>query len=319
MYSSNHRITYIDELPPLDELENRASKNRDLIEHYQPSTNSTPTRITNSPYASSKTMYGGDPNMRQNPQPIFPSKVNIQEELQEKDKLFEKAHQKLPSRLDNGTFILPSKMGPDSQEREFEDYGINVKSFKEQSPHMSYSEDQYIIPDDSFIIYEESNNKRMNREKTTPKRNVQKTRPSRCQQQPSSSMRPDWYNQFPSYHAYPSPPPPPPPPPSVPYHRMYHHPHPSSSSHPHPPPPLPQYYNGHHHNSHQQPHICSLISTHLAECPLCARLYVARKQFTHNKEDDKPRNVNTAIYMIIIIFLIICCIFMFKKMMNKPT
>lgn len=303
MYSSNHRITYIDELPPLDELENRASRNRDLIEHYQPSTNSTPTRITSSPYASSKTMYGGDPNMRQNPVPIFPSKVNIQDELQEKEKLFEKANQKLPSRLDNGTFILPSKMGPDSQEREFEDYGIDVKSFKEQ-PRMSYSEDQYVIPDDSFIIYEESNNKRrMNRENQPLKRN-RSPHPRRLPppQQPCQ-QRPDWSNQFPSYNGYPHP-----------------HPHPQMYQ-PHPPPPVPQYYNGHHHNSNQQPHICSLISTHLAECPLCARLYVARKQFTHNnKEDDKPRNVNTAIYMIIIIFLIICCVFMFKKMMgNKPT
>jgi hypothetical protein len=307
MYSSNHRITYIDELPPLDELENRASRNRDLIEHYQPSTNSTPTRITNSPYASSRTMYGGDPNMRQNPVPIFPSKVNIQEELQEKEKLFEKANQKLPSRLGNGTFVMPSKMGPESQEREFEDYGIDINSFKEQPPHMSYSEDQYVIPDDSFIIYEESNNKRMDRETSSPRR---KTRPNQRQQ----PMRPDWSNQFPSYHVYPHPLP------SPPHHSIPHQPPPQMyPQHPHPPPPVPQYYNGHHHN-HQQPHICSLISTHLSECPLCARLYVARKQFTHhNKDDDKPRNVNTAIYMIIIIFLIICCVFMFKKMMTTKT
>lgn len=318
MYNSNHRITYIDELPPLDELENRASRNRDLIEHYQPSTNSTPTRITNSPYASSKTMYGGDPNMRQNPVPIFPSKVNIQDELHEKEKLFEKANQKLPSRQDNGTFVLPSKMGPNSQEREFEDYGIDVKSFKEQPPHMSYSEDQYVIPDDSFIIYEESNNKRrMNREKP------RSPPPRRPQQQ---SARPNWSNQFPSYHPSQYNHPQPPPhaqhhgPPHAPPHAQHPHgpPH-ALYPHPHPPPPVPQYYNGHHHNSNQQPHICSLISTHLAECPLCARLYVARKQFSTPKDDDKPRNVNTAIYMIIIIFLIICCVFMFKKMMANKS
>lgn len=307
-----HKITYIDELPSLDELENQASKNRDLIERYQPTTNSTPMRITNSPYASSATMYGGDPNLKQNPQPIFLPKVNIQDEMNEKDKLFDRATQKVPTRIDGGTLAMPAKLGPNSMEREYEDYGIDLKQLKNGGePKVTYSENQYVIPDESYIIYEEPNNKRMNHPPQQKK--PQRRPPSKSQQQP---QRPTWNNQIPSYNPLPPPPPPPhhqrPPPPPQHPHQFYQPPHYS------PPPPIPQYYNGHNNPYfNQQPHICSLISTHLAECPLCMRLYVARKQFSY-KDEDKSRNVTSAIYMIIIIFLIICCIFMFKKMMNKP-
>lgn len=313
-----HKITYIDELPSLDELENQASKNRELIEHYQPTTNSTPMRITNSPYASSATMYGGDPNLKQNPQPVFLPKVNIQDEMHEKDKLFDKASQKVPSRVDGATLAMsprgtlyahdnnmPAKLGPNSMEREYEDYGIDLKQLKNGGePKVSYSESQYVIPDESYIIYEEPNNKRMNPQQPRQKKSQKPACPPK--------QRPTWNNQIPSYNPLP------PPPPS---HRPPQHPHqfyqPPYSS---PPPSIPQYYNGHHNNHYpyfnQQPHICSLISTHLTECPLCMRLYVARKQFSY-KDEDKSRNVSSAIYMIIIIFLIIVCIFMFKKMMNN--
>jgi hypothetical protein len=324
-----HKITYIDTLPPLDELENQASRNKDLIEHYQPTTNSTPMRITNSPYASSATMYGGDPNLKQNPQPVFLPKVNVQEELQEKDKLYQKASQKVPTRIDGGTLAMPAKLGPNSLEREYEDYGIDLKQIKDgHEPKISYSESQYVIPDESYIIYEESgNNKRMNH---PPPPKKPSRRPPQKQQTPQPQpQRPMWNNQIPSYTPphlqQPLPPIPPqhrpPPPPHHPSHQQFY-PHYS------PPPPIPQYYNGHNLNLNpnqnpfynQQPHICSLISTHLTECPLCMRLYVARKQFSYKDEDsNKARNISSAIYMIIIIFLIICCIFMFKRTMNKSA
>jgi len=311
MYGRN-KITYIDELPSLDELENQASKNRDLIERYQPTTNSTPMRITNSPYASSATMYGGDPNLKQNPQPIFLPKVNIQDEMHEKDKFYDKASQKVPSRVDGATLAMPPRGYDNMSPRgatlynnilssNYEDYGIDMKQAKEGEPKMSYSENQYVIPDESYIIYEEPNNKRMN-----PQPQQKKRRPP-CKSQQQQPQRPTWNNQIPSYN--PNPPPPPQHPPQHP-HQFYQPPHYS------PPPPIPQYYNGHNPYFNQQPHICSLISTHLTECPLCMRLYVARKQFSY-KDEDKSRNVSSAIYMIIIIFLIICCIFMFKKMMNN--
>jgi hypothetical protein len=320
-----HEITYIDKLPPLDELENQATRNKDLIERYQPTTNSTPSRITQSPYASSATMYGGDPNLKSNPTPVFPSKTNAQDEFIEKDKLFERASQKIPSRVDGATLAMPAKLGPNSMEKEFEDYGIDMKhhSSSDKRPIISYSQQEYIIPDESFIIYEESNNKMTNT--------------------PPPQTRPNWQNKIPSYQSTPtksrqstpiksrqstppksrqSPPPQYPhpphqyplPPPHMQYNQMGH------------PPPIPQYYSGHHHypqyppqhqHQHQQSHICSLISTHLAECPLCMRLYVARKQFSYKDDDNKARNINTAIYTIIIIFLIACCVYMFKRMMNK--
>ena len=256
-------------------------------------------------------MYGGDPNLKQNPQPVFLPKVNIQDEMHEKDKLFDKASQKIPSRVDGATLAMPAKLGPNSMERDYngyEDYGIDLNQLKSGKPKMSYSQSQYVIPDESYIIYEEPNNKRMNHQQQKPQRR-QPPRPAK--------QRPTWNNQIPSYN--PQPPPPPPPPPSPPPHQ---HPHQFyQSSYSSPPPPIPQYYNGHSHQNHhpyfnQQPHICSLISTHLTECPLCMRLYVTRKQFSY-KDDDKSRNVSSAIYMIIIIFLVICCIFMFKKMMNN--
>lgn len=318
-----HKITYIDTLPPLDELENQASRNKDLIEHYQPTTNSTPMRITNSPYASSATMYGGDPNMKQNPQPVFLPKVNVQEELQEKDKLYQRASQKVPTRVDGGTLAMPAKLGPNSLEREYEDYGIDLKQLKDgHEPKVSYSESQYVIPDESYIIYEESNNKRMNHPPSSKKPSRRPPQTPRPQQQTPQPQRPMWNNQIPSYtppHLQQQPLPPippqhrPPPPPHNPHQQFY--PHYS------PPPPIPQYYNGHNQNPfyQQQPHICSLISTHLTECPLCMRLYVARKQFSYKDDETKSRNISSAIYMIIIIFLIICCIYMFKRTMNKSN
>lgn len=309
MYSSRHKITYIDELPPLDELENQAARNKNLIEHYQPTTNSTPARINNSPYASSSTMYGGDPNLKQNPQPMFLPKINIQDEMYEKDKLLDKASQKVPSRIDGATLAMPAKLGPDSMEREYEDYGIDINQIKKGGqPKISYSESQYVIPDESYIIYEESNsnNKRMNH--PPPKRTQRRTQPPQPRQQ-----RPMWNNQIPTYTPCQESQRPPLRPPPHPQHQPQFYP-PYSP----PPPPIPQYYNGHAnaYTQQQQPHICSLISTHLTECPLCMRLYVARKQFSY-KDEDKSKNISSAIYMIIIIFLIICCIYMFKKMVNK--
>lgn len=304
MYS-RHKITYIDELPPLDELENQAVQNRVLIEHYQPTTNSTPPRISKSPYASSTTMYGGDPNLK-NPQQLFQPKVNIQDEMYEKDKLFEKASQKIPSRIDGPTLAMPAKLGPNSMEKEYyhsqkeyEDYGIDVTEFVNNKPTMSYSPSEYVIPDASYIIYEESNNKRMNHPPPQKKQRA----PIQRKNQPCKKP-PAWNNKIPSYNPY------------LQYHNSHLQYQLQPPPLPHPPPHhIPHYYNGHQYMQ-QPPHICSLISTHLTECPLCMRLYVARKQFSC-KDDDKSRNISSAIYMIIIIFLIICCIYMFKRIMNK--
>lgn len=367
--SHNNKITFTDELPSIDELEDWSKNKREpVIENYQPSDKSNKYI---SPYPKYENVYkkASKPEISKM-EPLFKPKVDVSEEMNEKDKLYEKAVQKLPLRMDGGLIALPGDkytqqmlslqprtQHPQDQNRQHQQQNTHAHKhpqiensyYNKDNMSTSNNSNNYKFPDNSYIIYEEETNK-------------------------NSPKRPLYNNKFPSYRPktrYED---------DVPYRpktryeyedddyeyerpvRRQRYQHPIVNT-PHlqqtmPMLPYPQsnyiqydasYYPHETQIYQQQPphisqqplpisqvsqqphisqvsqqskpeHICSLISTHLNECPLCARLYMLRKQFNYKPEgsdNTKSNNINIAIYMIVIIFLIIICIFLFKKLMKN--
>lgn len=323
---SGSGVTYIEELPPLSELEHQAVASAAgrpaLIEHYSPrGTGAVRVMGSTSPYASSATMYGGDPNRKPNPIQLFPPRINMQEEMDEKDKLLDKATQKIPSRIDGAVMAMPARLGPNSNEREYihtasapatatatssgsasregRDSGrtyIHPEDHSQPQSQTSRDKSKYSIPDDSFVVYQELNKNTVGIMPSTYPRPIH----------PSSW----YYNQLPSYtpssfdEAPPSPP-------------QQHHHHQMS-------PQRPQY-------QHDSISMCDMVSRHIMECEICssrlANLFQSQPQSQPYRryivaqppmQPPQQQSASTAIYVIIILLLVMTSIYMFRRRTVYP-
>lgn len=302
---SEKKITFLDELPPLSDLEH-ASRNQPnrmpLVENFNSHNNNR-----SSPYSSYSSIYGGDSKKTEEgfrgPPPNRGGPGGPREDdSRVKEQMMDKAVQKLGVSPDGNNLAMYMERRPPSSSLDG-----NIPHPQAQArlqpampPHqVHYRPHEYVIPDDSYVIYEE----------------------------PSSLI--------PSYHVVP--PQPLPLTPRMRSHMKYaddldfdtkkrhkrdkkmkklHGDMSTMPMHGHGPMP-----------SDQMLHPCRIIYNHMKSCPLCSRLYVPKKHVPHHQRHhrggDSPHmqkcSVSSAIYVIIIIFLLTICTFMARKLLASDS
>jgi hypothetical protein len=143
MYGT-HKVTFVEELPDMDELENASHKR--IIENYEHSSPPPPSGKKGSgPYTLYENIYGGE---RKAP----PSSMgNFTDESISKDLLLNKAMQKLPTRLDGGTIAMPPPRGEGQRLPPHISQSQQIIQEQEQQP-------KFFVPEyhhnQSYIIYE---------------------------------------------------------------------------------------------------------------------------------------------------------------------
>ncbi len=315
---SEKKITFLDELPPLSDLEH-ASRNQPnrmpLVENF----NSHNNNNRSSPYSSYSTIYGGESKKTEEGfrggNRGDPSggggggrggRGGGEDDNHVKEQMMNKAVQKLGVAPDGNNLAMYMERHPPSSSLD-----SNIPHPQAQArlqpalpPHQVHYRPhthEYVIPDDSYVIYEE----------------------------PSSLI--------PSYHVVHSPQPLPLTPrmrshmkyaddldfDSKKRHKKDKKMKKLHGNHMHGPMSMPLSMPSMHQSSDPMLHPCRIIYNHIKSCPLCSRLYVPKKHVPHHQRhhrgDESQQvqkcSVSSAIYVIIIIFLLTICTFMARKLL----
>jgi hypothetical protein len=300
---SEKKITFLDELPPLADLEH-ASRNQPnrmpLVENFNSQNNNR-----SSPYSSYASIYGGDskkteegfrgPPPNRGGGPGGPR----EDDNRVKEQMMDKAVQKLGVLPDGNNLAMYMERRPPSSSMDSNIPHPQARLQPAKPPHqVHYRPHEYVIPDDSYVIYEE----------------------------PSSLI--------PSYHVLP--------PQSLPLHppriqsqikyvddydfdmKKRHKRDRKMKKHGDISMPMPMSMQP---DQTIQP--CQIIYNHMRSCPLCSRLYIPKKHVPHHQRHHRDGNepsahmqkcsVSSAIYVIIIIFLLTICTFMARKLLASDS